>query len=100
MNPVRSDLEFRVLRALCACPDSARARTAIQSLQRYEWTDPDNAVVFGAICTLAERDSAFTHENLIAIATRAGFPDIELAKYFSSEGVPLESTVRTLLAEP
>jgi hypothetical protein len=96
----RYALELRVVRALCACTELARTRAAAARLVGYEWSEPDHAVVFSAIRGAAERRAAVTRETLIALATRAGFPDLKLQTYFESREVgSLEAAVSALLGE-
>jgi hypothetical protein len=74
-----------------------RARDACVRLARYEWSDADHAVVFGAIRGAVERGAALTPKNLIALVTRAGFPDVDVEVYFLVDEVEVETAVETLL---
>jgi hypothetical protein len=94
----QSALELRVLRSLCASTQLARTRAAVARLAGYDWTEPDHAVVFTAIRGAAERGAAVTSETLMALATRAGFPDLELQAYFQPrEASSVEAAVGALL---
>jgi hypothetical protein len=73
-----------VLAALCACAETAPTQAAMERLRAYEWRVADHAVVFAAIRGCVERGAGVTRENLIALATRAGFPDVEIDAYFQA----------------
>jgi hypothetical protein len=83
---------------MCACADVARLRTVVKRLRAYEWRVADHAVVFGAIRSCVVRGADVTPENLIALATRAGFPDVEIDAYFQArDGRGLDAVVTELL---
>jgi hypothetical protein len=95
----RDALEVSVLKALCGSAESSRLVAAVEFLRAYDWADADRAVVFGAIRTCAERGAAVTHETLIGLVTRAGFPDVDLREYFApGRDATLEDAVEKLLA--
>jgi hypothetical protein len=92
-------LEISVLRALCGCGDLRRLRDAVERVRTHEWGNADHSVVFGAIRECVERGAVVTREAVIGMATRAGFPDVELAEYFAGgDGLSLEEAVEKLLA--
>jgi hypothetical protein len=96
----QSALELRVVRVLCACTELVRTRAAVARLAGYDWSQPDHAVVFSAIRSSAERGATVTSETLMALATRAGFPDLELQAYFQPREVSsVEAAVGALLGE-
>lgn len=87
-----------MLRALCAHTELARVRTAVARLADYDWSEPDHAVVFGAIRNVAELRATMTRDTLSLLATRAGFPDLELEGYFVPRDVgTVEAAVDALL---
>lgn len=86
------------MRALCGCCDLQRLRDAVERVRAYEWGDADRAVVFGAISACAGCGTPASRESLIGLATRAGFPDLELETYFDGNGASVEEAVEKLLA--
>jgi hypothetical protein len=85
VNPDRGVLEARLLRALCACNDATQALAA------------DHHVVFAAIRVTLELGAPITQANLISMATRAGFPDVEFSGYLAAgDDIDLNLTVREL----
>jgi hypothetical protein len=81
-NPIAS-LELALLRWLCvsAASDDSRKR-ALYALPGYEWHTADHAIVFDALKRVPDRDKRPLREQLPAIATRMGFPDIAWEDYF------------------
>jgi hypothetical protein len=94
----RSELEVRVLRAVCARRDAA-LRAAVKMVARYSWTAPDHAVVYAAVRAALERGAAATtRESLSGLATRAGFPDLDWDLYFADvEQTDFEGAVAQML---
>jgi hypothetical protein len=77
-------LELALLRWLCLSADLNDARSqALSALQRYKWRDEDHRIVFAALNKVPERDKRPLREQLPAIATRMGFPDIAWEDYFA-----------------
>jgi hypothetical protein len=100
VTTVRSALELGVLRALCTCTELARTRAAVARLAGYDWSEPDLAVVFSAIRSAAERGAEVTRETVLMMATRAGFPELDLGTYFEPREVSsVEAAVGALLGE-
>jgi hypothetical protein len=97
VNANRVALELRALRELCACSGVPRLRAAVTQLRTHEWIDADRAVVFAAIRECVERDAKVTREAVIAMATRAGFPDIDCEQYFARGDEELGGAVEALL---
>jgi hypothetical protein len=97
VNADRAALELRALRELCACADVPRLRAAVTQLRTHEWHDADRAVVFAAIHESVERDGKLARETVIAMATRAGFPDIDFEQYFARGDEELGGAVEALL---
>jgi NAD(P)H-dependent FMN reductase len=90
-----ASLELTLLRWLCisAASDDARKRV-LSALPGYKWHNTDHAIVFDALKRVPDRDKRPLREQLPAIATRMGFPDIAWEDYFvvsapvSEEGIP------------
>ena len=97
MNADRAALELRALSELCACADVPRLRAAVTQLRAHEWLDADRAVLFAAIHECVGRDAKVTREAVIAMATRAGFPDIDFEQYFARGDEELGGAVEALL---
>jgi hypothetical protein len=91
-----SELERKILRALCrqGADSSARAdldaqsRTnAISSLLSYSWQDAEHRIIFEALARLPGPDAAELRRQLPAQATRMGFPEVQWETYFAG-GTP------------
>jgi NAD(P)H-dependent FMN reductase len=90
-----ASLELALLRWLCVSATSDDSRSRILSaLPGHKWRDADHAIVFDALRRIPDRDNRPLREQLPAIATRMGFPDIAWEDYFvvsapvSEEGIP------------
>jgi hypothetical protein len=93
-----ASLELAVLRSLCASPDLNAARARIDSaLSGYRWRDSDHAIVFQALGRVPGRDKRPLREQLPAIATRMGFPDIDWESYFVNDTAIPEEQITNLL---
>jgi hypothetical protein len=58
----------------------------------------DHAVAIAAICGVLERGALVTRESLVAMTTRAGFPDVDVDEVFrSGDNVDLETAICELL---
>ena len=91
-------LELALLRWLCfsAALDDDRSR-ALSVLQRYKWRDEDHAIVFDALQRVPSRDKRPVREQLPAIATRMGFPDIAWEDYFVASAPISEEEIFEIL---
>lgn len=81
-----SRIERALLAALCQPSLKPEDRTAIlQRLENHHFIDPDHAVVYRAILTPSTAQHGDMRAALAQMVTRMGFPDIEIAGYFSAE---------------
>lgn len=98
-----TELERRILRALCGRECSAGEWSALASpLAEYCWQDPDHRVVHEALTAIRCPDAETRRGQLPAQATRMGFPDVDWKVYFEPEELPepaLEDLIRRLKAE-
>jgi hypothetical protein len=78
----RSALEQQILQRFCTedVPESVTAAIKTK-LDSYAWCDPDNRIVFEALCSLGSLTPAVTASQLPALATRMGFPDLNWERY-------------------
>jgi hypothetical protein len=78
-----SSLELALLQALCASVDVHAVLEHGTSIPTgFEWQNPDHGIVYAALCKVPNRDRRPLREQLPAIATRMGFPDIDWEAYF------------------
>jgi hypothetical protein len=78
-----ASLELALLRWLCVSATSDDSRNRVLSaLPGHKWRDADHAIVFDALRRVPDRDKRPLREQLPAIATRMGFPDIAWEDYF------------------
>ena len=91
-------LELALLRWFCVSATSNDSRKrALSTLPGYKWRGADHAIVFDALRKVSERDNRPLREQLPAIATRMGFPDIAWEDYFvGSAPVPEEEIFEIL----
>jgi hypothetical protein len=70
--------ERLVLRALSTRPMEHTEWIEIdRKLTRYEWQEPDHAVIYEAMVRARSRDPRHWREQLPAQTTRMGFPDLD-----------------------
>jgi hypothetical protein len=96
------NLERAILRLLCrsAAPDRLD-RDDVRSLTNYTWKDPEHRIVFEALGKVRANDAAALREQLPAVATRMGFPDVDWTNYFGPleiRGARLDDLLRQLNA--
>lgn len=90
-------LELALLRAFCSSKNVCAARDQIASvLPGYKWQDPENAIVYAALCKVSGRDSQPLREQLSAIATRMGFPDVAWEDYFVADAAAEQEILELL----
>jgi hypothetical protein len=93
-----SSLELALLRWLCISGASDDARNRVLSaLSGYKWHDADHAIVFDALGRIPDRDKRPAREQLPAIATRMGFPDIAWEDYFVASASLQEGEISQIL---
>lgn len=83
--------EQEVLQHLCATDLPARERRrALDMLATYGWHEPEHATVFHAIQRISSARSPSWRDELPAMATRMGFPEVDWSRYFgaASRGGP------------
>jgi hypothetical protein len=94
-----SRIEQALLAALCQRSLKPEDRTAIlQRLESHDFVDPDHEVVYRAILTPSIGQQGDLRAALVQIVTRMGFPDIEIADYFSA-ATPSGNELRKLLSQ-
>jgi hypothetical protein len=107
--PDLSDLESRILRALCTEPSavdspgehhSSTRAANLAKLRAHHWHNPEHRVVFDALTLLPGRNATELREQLPAQATRMGFPDVNWDEYFAfgTDDAAFETLVAKLLA--
>jgi replicative DNA helicase len=100
--PNNTDLERTLLAALCSSSHSPESRKQIlNKLSNYTWHSPDHRVIYESLRRSRQQDPTTLREFLTAEATRLGFPDIDIAPYFSADSLPsadIEKLIATLLA--
>lgn len=84
-----NSLELALLQWLCISEalDDSRKR-ALSALPGHKWHNADHAIVFDALKRVPDRDKRPLREQLPAVATRMGFPDIAWEDYFVA-GAPI-----------
>jgi len=81
--------ELAFLRALCADRHVHAVLEAMMSaLADYKWHDAEYAIVYQALSKVATGDKRPLREQLPAIATRMGFPDVDWDDYFGPHATP------------
>jgi hypothetical protein len=84
-SPRISEIERRILRALCQCADADTAREQpSHELEDYRWHEPEHRVVYEALKAVGGRSGKPLREQLAAEAVRMGFPDVDWAAYFEA----------------
>ena len=95
------ELEYRVLGALCCSVEDASSagnETAMRALADYDWRKPEHRVVYEALARILRTPAVSAAEQLPAVATRMGFPDVNWELYLRPvEGI--ERDVHALIAE-
>jgi hypothetical protein len=95
----RSALEQQILQRFCTedLPESVTAAIKTK-LDSYAWCDPDNRIVFEALCSLGSLTPAVTASQLPAQATRMGFPDLNWERYLGQHRAD-PADIRDLIEE-
>lgn len=84
-SPRISEIERRILRALCQCADAGTARgQPLHELENHRWHEPEHRVVYEALERTGRRSGEPLREQLAAEAVRMGFPDVDWAVYFEA----------------
>jgi len=69
--------ERRVLQALClGTPEGPVLEAGKRILKNYPWRDPLHRVIFELLAANPSASSAILREQLPALTTRRGFPDV------------------------
>jgi len=83
-----ADLEWRVLRALCAeGRQKERRELARRSLAGYCWQEPVHRSIFEVVISFPAASSQALRDQLPSLLTRRGFPDYDFETLFESLGV-------------
>jgi hypothetical protein len=91
-------LELALLRSLCVNTGAANPLGPIPSLLAgYKWHDADHAIVYEALRKVSSRDKRPLREQLPAIATRMGFPDVDWDNYFTISTTIPEQEINEIL---
>lgn len=79
-------LELRVLQVICqgALLGETEEAAARELFGTYEWQDPIHSLIFKSWLLLRDTSQETFREQLPAMLTRRGFPDVDLAPYFLS----------------
>jgi hypothetical protein len=105
-NPAAQDdpvheLELEILRAFCTLAvRSIELRSAMVSLERHSWRDPEHRIVYDALRRIHPGRPAALREELPGMATRMGFPDVDWALYFAPTKIKpaeFEAAVRAVM---
>jgi hypothetical protein len=91
--PPSADLEMLLLCALCQAPAGAARNELLWSLQRHEWCDPEQGLIFQTLAELSRCSGDELRRALPAHLTRAGFPDTDVNAFFT----PLQWNGNSLL---
>ncbi|HXZ14234.1 MAG TPA: hypothetical protein VEG64_17740 [Candidatus Sulfotelmatobacter sp.] len=98
------DLELEILRALCTLAvASAALRSAMVSLERHIWRDPEHRIVYDALRRIHPGRPTALREELPGMATRMGFPDVDWALYFAPtklKPAEFEAAIRAVMQAP
>jgi hypothetical protein len=79
-----SDLERRVLRALCSKTAESQGRdSARRGLANYRWREPVHQAVFDVILSFPSASNQALREQLPGRLTRRGFPDFDFESLFA-----------------
>jgi hypothetical protein len=95
----RIDAERRLLAALCQGALEAGERgAALARLASYRFAEPEHEIVFREAVRLRAGGAGERRAELAKRLTRAGFPDVELERFFDCEP-PRTEEFRALLRE-
>ncbi len=84
-GPERQRIEFEVLQAICQGALWGESEEAARELLGpYKWQDPIHSLIFKLWLSLRGASQETFREQLPAMLTRRGFPDVDLAPYFRS----------------
>jgi len=89
LPPSIAGLERILLRAICRQTLNSKTwEHMLSELSRYQWRDPDHAVVYAAIVKAGNSGAADWRSHLPAQTTRMGFPDMDWTIYLANTGEP------------
>ena len=98
------ELELEVLRAFCTLAVAGiELRSAMVSLERHAWRDPEHRIVYDALRRIHPGRPAALREELPGMATRMGFPDVDWQRYFAPTKIKpaeFEAAVRAVMQAP
>ena len=82
------DAERRLLQALCqdSCEASAR-NLARSALADYRWCEPVHEIIFRFVVKQTEPAVILLRDQLPALLTRKGFPDVEWEEFFRAASI-------------
>jgi hypothetical protein len=84
-SPRISEIERRILRALCQCANANTAREQpLHELENHRWHEPEHRTVYEALEGAGRCSGKPLREQLSAEAVRMGFPDVDWAAYFEA----------------
>ncbi len=99
-GPEQQRMEFEVLQAICQGALLGETEEAARELiGSYKWQDPIHSLIFKSWLSLRGASQETFREQLPAMLTRRGFPDVDLAPYFrspESSNKSLEDLVKDL----
>ena len=92
-------LERALLRTICGHALDSKTWEGVQSeLSRYQWCEPDHAVVYAAIAKARNGGAADWRSHLPAQTTRMGFPDLDWKVYLAERSEPDRKIIDLLRA--
>lgn len=81
MQTENSD-DIQLLRALCQTADAGIRRRACDILEKRQWAEPEQLLIFEACAALTRFNVPISPASLVVQLTRAGFPDVDLDALF------------------
>lgn len=89
--------ERAVLRAIChGTREGPLRELARLRLGEYRWREPVHEVIFQSLLSLPAADPAVVREQLPALLTRRGFPDVEIADLLEPQDLSRDEFERLL----
>jgi hypothetical protein len=94
------EVERQILRALVASEiESSEQAELERRLRAYPWHEPDHTVIYQAIVRGRSRGQKNWREQLVAQATRMGFPDLDWKAFLETKPVVAPKTKLNLLLQ-
>ena len=89
------EAEQVVLRSLCQQPFApAQRKEIVRILAGYAWQSGEHQILFEALHQLQIASAEMLREQLPAILTRKGFPEVNLASYFAARATTAAEALR------